>query len=235
MKSLRLLPAAVVLFVLGGGALFCQDDPISWVNDMRRSAHAPPVAADALLSETASGWAARLAAAGALTHRGDDGSTGLDRYRAAGGTEVRVGEILGAGTDAVRIERAWMASPDHRVTALSPDWTHAGGGSARAGTSVVMVMMFTQKLVSGLMVVRESDGLRVSGRFVAPTAQVGLLYNGLDQVQPVEWNPASRAFAFFVPAGAVEGYLRLGYRRADGRFTLTNTFMLPFTSIRPGQ
>jgi hypothetical protein len=234
-KSRRSIPLALTLLLLGGGALFCQEDPIAWLNAVRREAHVPPVSADALLSETAAGWAARLAASGVLTHRGDDGSTGLDRYRARGGTEVRVGEILGAGTTPGRIERAWMASPDHRAVALSVEWTHAGWGSAAAGPSLVMVMMFTRKLVDGLSVVQDDDGLHLSGRFLPPPARGGLLYNGLDPVLPELWDPARRAFQFFVPARQIEGYLRLGYLGADGAFTLTNTVTVPLTSNRPGR
>ena len=113
---------------------------------------------DALLSRTASLWAARLAEAGLLSHRGDDGSTGLDRYRAQGGTEVRVGEILGAGPDLVHVEKGWMASAEHRELALSPGWTHAGWGSAVSGASLVTVMMFTEKMVQDLLIAQDRPG-----------------------------------------------------------------------------
>jgi len=234
-KSRRHLHTAVLFLLCSAGPLFCQEDPLSWLNAARRAAHVAPVFPDALLSETAAGWASRLAAYGILTHRGDDGSTALDRYRADGGTEVRIGEILGAGTAARRIEEAWMASPEHREVAVSPDWTHAGWGSARSGSSLVMVMMFTRKLVESLSVERDADGLRVRGRFLPVSARGGLLYNGLDEVQPVEWDPRSRAFLFFLPARSLEGYLRLGYRTAAGAFAVTNTITLPLTSIRPGR
>jgi Uncharacterized protein with SCP/PR1 domains len=182
---------------------------------------------DLLLSRTAALWAARCAAAGILSHRGYDGSTALDRYRSLGGTEVRIGEILGAGPDAAHVEKGWMASPEHRRLALSPAWTHAGWGSAEYGPSQVTVMMFTEKLVGRLLLAGSPEGLTVTGRFLPADAERGALYDGLDQVMPSDWEPESRVFRFQVPTGLIAGYLRLGYVSREGRFTLTNTFTWP--------
>jgi hypothetical protein len=225
-KSLRLAPIVAALALIACGMVFCED-PLAWLNAARKTAGAPPVTGDSLLSETAARYAARLAARGLITHRGDDGSTGLDRYRAMGGTEVRVGEILGAGPASGLIEKAWMASMDHRSLALSPDWTHAGWGSAPSGGSLVRVMMFTRKLVEALAITDDASGLRVEGRFVPAQAVAGVLLNGLVESPASEWDSASRAFRFAVPASHLAGYLRLGYRTADGGFILTNAFTLP--------
>ena len=230
-KSLRLASIAAALALIACGMVFCED-PLAWLNAARKTAGVLPVAGDPLLSETAARYAARLAARGLLTHRGDDGSTGLDRYRAMGGTEVRVGEILGAGPAPGPIEAAWMASRDHRTLALSPDWTDAGWGSASSGESLVMVMMFTRKLVEGLTIAADGSGLRVEGRFVPVQAAVGVLLNGLVEFPSSVWDPARRAFQFVVPASVLAGYLRLGYRTADGGFILTNAFTLPRPSGR---
>ena len=230
-KSLRLAPIAAALALIACGMAFCED-PLAWLNAARKKAGSPSVEADALLSETAARYAARLAARGRITHRGDDGSTGLDRYRAMGGTEVRVGEILGAGPAPGLIEAAWLASTDHRALALSPDWTHAGWGSAASGGSLVMVMMFTRKLVEGLAIAADGSGLRMEGRFVPVQAVDGVLLNGLEEVAASAWDPARRTFQFVVPASALAGYLRLGYRTADGGFVLTNAFTPPLPSGR---
>jgi len=216
-----------MLLLLVPAALHAQDDPLAWLNGMRHGVGASPVARDALLSETAARWAARLAAAGFLSHRGDDGSTALDRYRAEGGTEVRVGEILGAGPGLTDIEMRWMASAEHRQLALSPGWTHTGWGSAPSGASLVTVMMFTEKRVEELLIDFGPRGLAVSGRFAARDVARGVLYNGLDQVPPSDWDPASRRFLFEVPGPELAGYLRLGYVAHGERFTLTNAFTWP--------
>ncbi|MGO9309440.1 MAG: CAP domain-containing protein [Spirochaetia bacterium] len=230
MKRLGLLP----LILLLPACLFAQGDPLAWLNGVRYRAGAAAVTGDALLSETAALWAARLAAAGTLSHRGNDGSTALDRYRAQGGTEVRVGEILGAGPALPAIEKGWMESAEHRQLALSPLWTHAGWGSAASGTSQVTVMMFAEKVVAGLLIARSATGLTVSGTFVPQGTARGVLYDGPDPLAPAEWNPESKRFLFEVPGPDLDGYYRLGYVAEGGRFTLTNAFTWPRGKGSPG-
>ena len=230
-KRLRTVPLAAALALIACGTLFAVD-PLSWLNAARRAVGVRTVQADALLSVTASQYARQLASRGILTHRGDDGSSALDRYRSAGGTEVRVGEILGAGPAEGLIEKAWLASMEHRELALSADWTHAGCGSAVYGTSVVMVMMFTARLVDGLELESGSVAFSARGRFLPTRARAPVLLNGLDEVAPSSWEPASRAFVFEVPRSRLEGYLRLGFRTADGAFTLTNAFTVPLRGER---
>jgi hypothetical protein len=222
-------------------ALFClpvllhaQADPLDWVNGARRNVGAPAVAADALLSRTAQLWAERLAAAGVLTHHGDDGSTGLDRYRAQGGTEVRVGEIIGAGPGMREIEKGWMASPEHRELALLSAWTHAGWGSAVSGNARVTVMMFTEKRVQPFLIARNREGITLSGTFTEKAAAGAVLYNGLAAVDASAWDPVSRSFLFAVGDAGVAGYLRLGYVTAAGLFVLTNAFTWPPGTGSPG-
>jgi hypothetical protein len=230
-KSLRLAPILAAFALISHGTLFCED-PMAWLNTLRRTANAPAVRGDPLLSATAARYAERLVERGIITHKGDDGSTGLDRYRAMGGTEVRIGEILGAGPADGLIEEAWMASPDHRAVALSPQWTHAGWGSASAGKSLVMVMMFTCKLVEGLSYGGDGSAFSAAGRFLPVQAAAGVLLNGLEEVAPSQWDPASRMFRFDVPTSRLEGYLRLGYRTAEGAFVLTNAITLPPRTVR---
>ena len=222
-KRVRAAPIAAALVLIACGTLF-GENPLDWLNRVRRAAGVPGVQADALLSLTAEDYARRLASRGMLSHKGDDGSSALDRYRALGGTEVRVGEILGAGPAAGLVQEAWMASAEHRQVALAPEWTHAGWGSAAAGTSVVVVMLFTRKLVVGLELQSGTAVFSARGRFLPVYAAAPVLINGLDEVAPSAWEPASRSFVFEVPRSSLEGYLRLGFRTADGSFTLTNAF-----------
>lgn len=204
---------------------------LSWMNDLRRAAGAPAVMEDARLSETARDWARALAAAGRISHRGADGSTARDRYRAHGGTEVRVGEILGAGPELSDVEKAWERSASHRSLACRHYWTHAGWGSAETGspgaTHQVWVVLFCQEQVADLKVSEEGRRLLVSGRFVPSEADGALMLVGIDPVSPGRWDPETREFDFSLQADGIPGYLRLGYVDAAARFVLTNALTLP--------
>jgi hypothetical protein len=212
-----------------------QTAPLAWMNAVRSAVGAPALRPDALLSRTADLWAARLAQAGVLSHRGTDGSSVLDRYRALGGTEVRVGEILGAGPDLIEIEKGWMKSDEHRRLLLDPVWTHAGWGKAdspRAAGGEIWVVVFCRKLVEDLQVATDGTTLHLSGRFIAATAARGLLLAGLQTLEPSEWTAATHTFSFSVADAG--GYFRLGFLTADGSFTLTNAFTWPPGRESPG-
>jgi len=216
-----LLP--LFLFV---AAAHTQGDLPSWVNGMRRAAGLADLVPDKLLSRTAEKWAMRLAQTGVLSHRGADGSSALDRYRALGGTEVRVGEILGAGPSLPEVEKAWGKSDEHRETTLAPGWTHVGWGRYPSKGREVWVVLFCQKLVEELRIDERAEGLAVSGRFVEASADRPLLYAGLVPYQPGSWDARSRRFSFQVPA-PLEGYFRLGYVLPGGTYRLTNAFTWP--------
>ncbi len=232
MKRARLRPAHLlgilsILLAAAAGRADAETGPLGWVNAVRRAAGAPSVSADAVLSGTARKWALVLAASGMLSHRGVDGSSVLDRYRAQGGTEARVGEILGAGPGLAAVEKGWMASPDHRTLALDPAWTHIGWGMAVSGTAEVWVVLFCEKLVQDLQVDRGDGALKVRGAFIPRQAARALLYNGLDALEPAEWDQVTRRFGFTVPRTDIAGYFRLGYVTSTGAFRLTNAFTLP--------
>jgi hypothetical protein len=221
-RGLRLLP---LLFLLCAAPLHTQNDPLSWVNETRHAAGLASLAPDALLSRAAERWAVRLARSGILAHQGADGSSALDRYRDVGGTETRVGEILGAGPSFVEVEKAWGRSPAHREVMLAA-WTHVGWGRQPSKSGEVWVVLFCQKLVEELRIHASTEGLAVSGRFVEATADRPLLYAGLVPYQPGSWDARARRFSFQVPA-PLEGYFRLGYILPGEKYRLTNTFTWP--------
>jgi hypothetical protein len=232
MKRPRLF-RLVLLFMLCAASAPAQNDPLSWINGTRHAAGLAVLVPDALLSRTAEAWAARLARTGVLSHRGADGGSALDRYRALGGTEVRVGEILGAGPNLLDVERAWLKSDEHREVTLSPAWTHVGWGRYRPAAGEVWVVLFCQKLVEDLRIDLQAAGLTVSGRFVEAIADQPLLYAGLVPCQPAAWDAHSRRFSFQVPAPP-EGYFRLGYVLPGELFRLTNAFTWPRGTESPG-
>ncbi len=225
---------AAFLLVAIPGPCAAQDSPLSWLNGARSAVGAHALTQDALLSATAALWASTLAGAGVLSHRGSDGTTVLDRYRALGGTEAHVGEIIGAGPSLVAVEKGWMRSADHRRLALAPEWTHAGWGSAVHGSAQVWVIVFIERLITDLSIDDRQGALSVSGVVVAPGATGALLISGLNPVAPASWDGPTGRFAFEIPSGLREGYVRLGYIEGAGRFVLTNAFTLPRGTGSPG-
>jgi hypothetical protein len=225
----RALLSTLLLSLLCFAAV-AADTPFGWANALRGRAGSPSVEADSLLSKTAAAWAGALAAAGALSHRGSDGSSALDRYQRLGGTEVRVGEILGAGPDLAAVEAAWEKSPNHLPLVLKPYWTHMGWGSASggraAGDAIVFVVLFCQKLVDGLLIEERDGAVELRGSFVPPDARLPVLLAGIREVAPASWDASARRFLFRV-SRAEAGYLRLGYAGGEGDLEVTNAIRPP--------
>ena len=200
------------------------EEALAWVNGYR-AAHGLPTLLPEPALERAAAYAGVLAASGRLAHRDGAGRDALARYRAAGGSAARVGEILGAGAGLAEIAAAWEASPAHAATALDPRWTRAGVGRARAQAGEVWVVLFAEQRVEGFAVVLEAGpagGYLLAGRFRDAAAAAPVLLSGLDSLAPCAWDPGRREFLFRVPATAGSRYHRLGYRTAAGEFTLTN-------------
>ena len=228
-----LLVLCLVLFVPVPAR--AQENPLGWVNGLRQGAGAHAVAEDALLSETARRWAETLAAAGALSHRGADGSSALDRYRALGGTEARVGEIIGAGAGLKDVEKAWERSEPHRSLSLKAYWTHAGWGRASGSPGVqVWVVVFCERLIEGLDFREAGEALEIAGRLLPAEAREPVLLSGIDRIAPAAWDPGSRGFLFRLPLSAVAGYLRIGFLAAEGRLVVTNALTWPRGKGSPG-
>ena len=183
-----------------------------------------------------------LAASGRLAHRDAEGRGVLARYRAAGGSAARVGEILGAGPDLAAVTAAWEASPAHAAAALDPRWTRAGAGSAPQGAAPtapgrgqVWVVLFAEQRVEGFgVVLQPGGGYLVTGAFRDPEAAEAVLLSGLAAVQPAAWDAARRGFRFFLPDAAGRRYHRLGYRNPFGQFILAGAFF-PAHAATPGE
>jgi hypothetical protein len=190
---------------------------------MRAAAGLPPLEPDFLLSETAREHAADLASRGAISHTGRGGSTILDRWRAAGGTSLRVGEIVGAGESVREVEAAWEDSPSHRSVVLDPLWTHLGWGSASRGSTVVYVVVFSRIRTRNLAFGWEGGQFLVRGSFLPLEAGWAVLFCGMLPLEPVSWDPTTRDFKFHIAAADFVPYLRLGYRTDSGALILTDT------------
>jgi uncharacterized protein YkwD len=97
---------------------------------------------DEVLAATCRDRAAALAEAGVLTHEDARGRGPGGQLVAQGLGEGLYGEILGAGSDAAAVWKAWLASPRHRAVLADPRWKTWGWGTARTAASVVWVVRF---------------------------------------------------------------------------------------------
>jgi len=217
--ALAVLLGAAVPAVRGQEA-----DALGWLNRLRSARDLAPLALETALEKAAASYAAVLAAAGRLSHRDAEGGACLERYRAAGGSAARAGEILGAGPDLAAVTVAWEASPAHAAAALDPRWTHAGAGRAQAAGGEYWVVLFAEQRVEGFRLLHQPDGYLVAGSFRDSAAAQAVLLSGLAAVQPAAWDTVRREFRFYLPAEAGRLYHRLGYRTEKGDFTLTSAF-----------
>ena len=194
------------------------------LNDLRVQRGLSQLGSDPLLEQTAAAYAADLRGRGVLSHVDELGRRALQRFQAGGGTTVLVGEVLGTGADPASVAAAWEASTSHREVLLNPLWTHCGAGSASAGETTVWVVLFTSHRVYPLEILRCSGGYLVRGRLALDQAEEPVLISGIEPIVPLEWDPATGAFSFFVSREREGIYHRLGYRSGENTLVVTNTF-----------
>lgn len=100
---------------------------IAAVNRVRTAHGLTPVSADPSLMAAATDYAQELSRRGALSHRGADGTTPVERAQMAGYEGGDVAEALAAGySDPGATVEAWMESPMHRDVVLKLDADAAG-------------------------------------------------------------------------------------------------------------
>jgi uncharacterized protein YkwD len=101
------------------------------VNRERRAARLPPVRPEPLLDETAQRHAADMLARSFYNHDSPEGTTVLERSRAAGYRPASVAENIARGQYAIEeVMDGWMSSPIHREHLLSPIFADIGSGVA---------------------------------------------------------------------------------------------------------
>jgi uncharacterized protein YkwD len=103
------------------------------INGQRTRHHLPRLHENARLNRSAQGWTNAMVRARAFTH----GSNFSARISAVGFNWSMVGENIAAGFDTpASVVRAWMGSPEHCRTILSPSFLDVGTGvSQRAVAS----------------------------------------------------------------------------------------------------
>lgn len=87
----------------------------------------PPLALSAVLTVVAAAHARDMAARRTLSHEGSDGSLVGERITRAGYAWSASGENIASGQrDADSVVAAWLASPGHCVTLMTPQFTQMG-------------------------------------------------------------------------------------------------------------
>jgi hypothetical protein len=218
---------------LAQGADCTEKSMRAWVNDLRRKQGLPELRTEALLERTAAAYAADLERRGVLSHVDELGRRALERLQAGGGTTVLVGEILGSGADPASVTAAWEESASHREVLLNPLWTHCGAASVSTGGTTIWVVLFTSHRIYPLEIRRCADGFLVQGRLASDRAKEPVLISGIEPIDPLNWDSASREFSFFVSEKKGAVYHRLGYRSDEDALVITDTFY-PIRAAGPG-
>jgi uncharacterized protein YkwD len=101
------------------------------VNRERRAAGVPPMREEPLLDETAQRHAADMLARSYYDHDSPEGTTVLERSRAAGYRPNMTAENIARGQYTIEeVMDGWMSSPIHRENILSPLFADIGSGLA---------------------------------------------------------------------------------------------------------
>lgn len=120
------------------------------VNELRRKAGRPPLAADPRLDQAAQQHAEDMLARSYYAHESPDGSSPTQRVRAGGFAASLVGENIAARHVSVGEAMAgWSSSADHRRNMLDPRFTSLGVGVAVGSYEHPYQVFWVQELARG--------------------------------------------------------------------------------------
>ncbi|MBN2737369.1 MAG: CAP domain-containing protein [Spirochaetales bacterium] len=204
--------------------LFCQPfETTLWFNQYRESFGLNSLTLDALLENTAQAYAREIAQSNRFSHKDLQKQRAQSRYFNKGGTHALVGEILGIGPDADKIEKQWKASEKHIAVIKDPRWTHFGQGFFFINRKLIYVLLFTKQWVAEINYGwnDKGDTWFLKGRWLL-TNKPPILYNGIKVHSPSSWDQTSMMFSYKIKTDDLAAYLRLGYQ--DQGFQVTNIF-----------
>ena len=108
-----------------------RQDQLERVNAERRKARLPPLHLQHQLNQTAQSYADDMLARDFYGHESPEGTTVMDRARAAGYQGRRTGENLANGPESIdEVMRRWMESKGHRANILGRHYREVGFGVA---------------------------------------------------------------------------------------------------------
>jgi len=191
------------------------------INAIRKTGQLSTLEEDTVLTNTALRYSEELFQIGKLTHTDTLGNKALGRYREQGGTVLRVGEILGVGTEVDSIITAWLESASHKAVMLNPQWTHCGYGIWESMGLKIIVMLFIEKKITQLLITHTSNNVTITGYSTLPYEFLIALYSADKFYQPVTWEQSTRFFEFRIGQKAPV-CLELGYLDSNNQFHSTD-------------
>lgn len=112
------------------------------INGARAAAGLPGLAAGAELTAVAAAHSQQMAVAGIIFHNADLAAEAPSTWRT-------LGENVGRGPTCEDIARAFLASPEHRVNILNPQFDSVGIGAALSGRVMFVTEDFMQSGYTG--------------------------------------------------------------------------------------
>ena len=206
---------------------------INWINNQRSKHKLSQLEKSVLLQRTATKYVREMRRLNYLSHRDPYGNTALQRYREIGGTALRVGEIIGAGTNIPLIEEAWLKSPTHRGVILDPNWTEIGVGCIHyiennKTRNILLDVLFSENYIANLQITDKGNKIEISGNFKSPIREKvsePVMIDGLSQIKTSHWRKSSGFFSYVIQKDKLDRdniFIRLGYQNKRGNIIITN-------------
>ncbi len=202
---------------------------LNWINGERNAHGLNLLSMDQILTDVATRYSNQMLKRKRLSHIDQKGKNALQRYRAAGGTAIKIGEIIGAGDSPVKIQAEWLKSKKHRDVILNPHWRKIGIGIAPYGNnSLIIDILFSNSPINNLKITKLHNSIIVSGNFdsnLLPCIETPILIDRTSQLKPLVWQSNNTGFSFLLPKGSVSeevAFIRIGYKDKRGRIIITN-------------
>jgi len=195
---------SVLLYPIYGENNSPRTKVFQWLNEIRKSKSLPLLSKDPILEKVALKYAKQLGKNGYISHIDNHGNRAIKRYRDAGGTATRIGEIIGAGKDLVSIEKKWIESNEHNRVITDPLWNSVGIGFDKDYNVYVVLFttLFTREvkiktidrnyfLITGYFDSFKKSFMKITSKTLTP-----ILLTGLKKYTPEVWNPETGYFSF---------------------------------------
>jgi len=178
-----------------------------------------------LLETAAEAYALEIAETGLFSHTDVSGKRAAERFKAFGGTSLKVGEVIGVGSSEEAVFQAWVRSDSHREVILAPRWSHIGVGEAEFKGRKMMVALFIDRPFSDMQATVTDDGCLITADMSHPETVEPVLLSGGKYYDPLNISEDRKYFEFFIPFKAPVYFLYLGYR-SKGDIVLTDYLTL---------